>query len=72
VAAWGVHQDVRGGGGGGIDGGRVQQRGAAVIAARGLSSAMSAAIAISDHLRDWVLGTAPVGGGGVGGVDLRF
>lgn len=31
----------------------VQKRGAAVIAARKLSSAMSAAKAISDHLRDW-------------------
>jgi malate dehydrogenase len=37
----------------------VQQRGAAVIAARGSSSAMSAARAITDHMRDWWLGTRP-------------
>jgi len=36
----------------------VQKRGAAVIAARKLSSAASAAKAITDHMRDWVLGTA--------------
>merc|ERR1719223_1760930 len=36
----------------------VQKRGAAIIAARKLSSAASAAKAICDHLRDWVLGTA--------------
>jgi malate dehydrogenase len=36
----------------------VQQRGAAVIAARKLSSAMSAAKAIADHVRDWHNGTA--------------
>jgi malate dehydrogenase len=35
----------------------VQKRGAAVIAARKLSSAMSAAKAICDHLRDWWTGT---------------
>jgi malate dehydrogenase len=35
----------------------VQQRGAAVIKARGLSSAASAANAAIDHVRDWVLGT---------------
>merc|ERR1719321_1245862 len=35
----------------------VQKRGAAIIAARKLSSAASAAKAICDHLRDWVLGT---------------
>lgn len=35
----------------------VQQRGAAVIAARGLSSAASAASAAIDHMRDWVKGT---------------
>lgn len=35
-------------------------RGAAVIKKRGLSSAMSAAKAIGDHLRDWLLGTEPV------------
>lgn len=37
----------------------VQQRGAAVIAARGLSSAASAASAAIDHMRDWVKGTPP-------------
>jgi len=37
----------------------VQKRGAEVIAARGLSSALSAAIAITAHVRDWWLGTAP-------------
>jgi malate dehydrogenase len=36
----------------------VQQRGAAVIKARGLSSAASAASAAVDHMRDWALGTA--------------
>ena len=35
----------------------VQKRGAAIIAARKLSSAASAAKAIGDHLRDWALGT---------------
>lgn len=35
----------------------VQKRGAAVIAARKLSSAMSAAKAICDHMRDWWQGT---------------
>lgn len=35
----------------------VQQRGAAVMNARGFSSACSAAKAISDHVHDWVLGT---------------
>ena len=35
----------------------VQQRGAAVISARGLSSAASAANAAIDHVRDWVHGT---------------
>jgi malate dehydrogenase len=35
----------------------VQQRGAAVIKARGLSSAASAANAAIDHVRDWALGT---------------
>jgi malate dehydrogenase len=35
----------------------VQQRGAAVIKARGLSSAASAASAAIDHVRDWVLGS---------------
>ena len=38
----------------------VQQRGAAVIKARGLSSAASAANAAIDHVHDWVHGT-PVG-----------
>jgi malate dehydrogenase len=37
----------------------VQKRGAQVIAARKLSSAMSAAKAICDHLHDWWFGTAP-------------
>src|SRR4029077_13256460 len=36
----------------------VQQRGAAVMEARGLSSAASAANAALDHVRDWALGTA--------------
>ena len=35
----------------------VQQRGAAIIKARGQSSAASAASAAIDHVRDWVLGT---------------
>jgi malate dehydrogenase len=35
----------------------VQQRGAAIIAARGASSAASAASAAIDHVRDWALGT---------------
>ena len=37
----------------------VQQRGAAVIKARGASSAASAANAALDHMRTWALGTAP-------------
>jgi malate dehydrogenase len=37
----------------------VQKRGAAVIAARGQSSAMSAARAAVQHVRSWHLGTAP-------------
>jgi malate dehydrogenase len=37
----------------------VQQRGAAIIKARGLSSAASAASAAIDHMRDWALGSAP-------------
>lgn len=37
----------------------VQQRGAAIIEARGSSSAASAASAACDHVRDWVAGTAP-------------
>lgn len=36
----------------------VQQRGAAIIQARGASSAASAASAAIDHMRDWALGTA--------------
>lgn len=36
----------------------VQQRGAAIIEARGLSSAASAANAAIDHMRTWALGTA--------------
>ncbi len=35
----------------------VQQRGAAIIKARGQSSAASAASAAIDHIRDWALGT---------------
>jgi len=37
----------------------VQKRGAAVIAARKMSSAMSAAKAACDHMKDWWHGTAP-------------
>ncbi|HEY1734532.1 MAG TPA: malate dehydrogenase, partial [Acidimicrobiales bacterium] len=37
----------------------VQQRGAAIIEARGASSAASAASAAVDHVRDWVRGSAP-------------
>ena len=37
----------------------VQKRGAAVIEARGASSAASAANAAIDHVHDWTLGTAP-------------
>jgi len=36
---------------------QVQQRGAAIIAARGASSAASAASAAIDHMHDWALGT---------------
>jgi len=35
----------------------IQKRGAAVIAARKLSSAMSAAKAASDHMKDWWQGS---------------
>ena len=35
----------------------VQQRGAAIIAARKLSSALSAASSVCDHVRDWINGT---------------
>ena len=37
----------------------VQQRGAAIIKARGASSAASAASAAIDHMHDWVAGTPP-------------
>jgi malate dehydrogenase len=37
----------------------VQQRGAAIIKARGASSAASAASAAIDHVHDWALGTPP-------------
>ena len=37
---------------------QVQQRGAAIIAARGASSAASAASAAIDHMHNWALGTA--------------
>ncbi len=37
----------------------VQKRGAAIIEARGASSAASAANAAIDHVRDWVIGTPP-------------
>ncbi|MBV8431660.1 MAG: malate dehydrogenase, partial [Solirubrobacterales bacterium] len=37
----------------------VQKRGAAIIEARGASSAASAANAAIDHVHDWVLGTQP-------------
>ncbi|XP_043269551.1 malate dehydrogenase, cytoplasmic [Venturia canescens] len=37
----------------------IQKRGAAVIAARQMSSAMSAAKAAGDHMRDWWVGTKP-------------
>jgi malate dehydrogenase len=36
---------------------KIQQRGAAIIKARGASSAASAANAAVDHMRDWALGT---------------
>jgi malate dehydrogenase len=36
----------------------VQQRGAAIIKARGVSSAASAANASIDHMRDWIFGTS--------------
>jgi len=35
----------------------VQKRGAAIIEARGASSAASAASAAIDHVRDWLVGT---------------
>jgi len=37
----------------------IQNRGAAVIAQRGASSAQSASRAITCHMRDWFLGTKP-------------
>jgi malate dehydrogenase len=37
----------------------VQQRGAAIIEARGSSSAASAASAAVDHVHDWMLGSPP-------------
>jgi malate dehydrogenase len=40
----------------------VQKRGAAIIEARGLSSAASAANAAMDHVRDWIDGTRPAAG----------
>jgi malate dehydrogenase len=39
----------------------VGKRGAAIIEARGLSSAASAANAAIDHVRDWVLGSERLG-----------
>lgn len=36
----------------------IQKRGAEVLAKRGLSSAMSAANAIADHVHDWLIGSA--------------
>ena len=38
----------------------IQGRGAAIIKARKLSSAMSAAKAVCDHMKDWWYGTKPV------------
>lgn len=38
----------------------VQTRGAAVLKARKLSSAMSASKAVGDHVRDWWFGTTEV------------
>lgn len=38
----------------------IQKRGAAVISARGSSSAMSAANAIADHMRSWISGDSKV------------
>lgn len=38
----------------------IQKRGSSVIETRGASSAMSAAVAIVDHLRSWVLGDTAV------------
>ncbi|SEF92723.1 malate dehydrogenase [Marinobacterium lutimaris] len=38
---------------------KIQNRGGEIIAARGLSSAASAAQAVIDHMHDWILGTEP-------------
>ncbi|CAN8069108.1 unnamed protein product [Agarophyton chilense] len=38
----------------------IQKRGAAVLKARGFSSAMSAANAIGDHLRSWIVGDSKI------------
>ncbi len=38
----------------------IQKRGAAVIAARGSSSAMSAANAVADHMRSWMCGDSEI------------
>lgn len=38
---------------------KIQNRGGEIIAARGVSSAASAAQAIVDHMHDWILGTEP-------------
>ncbi|PXF46130.1 malate dehydrogenase [Gracilariopsis chorda] len=38
----------------------IQKRGAAVLKARGFSSAMSAANAIGDHLRSWLMGDSKI------------
>lgn len=38
---------------------KIQKRGAEVIGARKMSSAMSAAKAASDHMKDWFCGTKP-------------
>lgn len=38
----------------------VRQRGGAIIRARKMSSALSAASSACDHIRDWVLGTPKV------------
>jgi malate dehydrogenase len=48
---------------------KVAKRGAAIIEARGLSSAASAANAAIDHIRDWVLGTNGKGMAGTGRKD---
>jgi len=38
----------------------VRERGAEIIKARKLSSALSAASAACDHVHDWIIGTAKV------------